>query len=100
MRTALIVVTASAVLLVLLGGPAEANKACIAKATAALPSIVGLVVKKSQVRPVPPAILATWRGQAKPVIVDVDITTQGAQETYSYICVITQGSVFVQRTRS
>jgi hypothetical protein len=99
MRTTL-TVAASAVLLVTFASRAEANKVCIAKATEALPRIAGLVVKKSQVRPVPPAILATWRGQARPIIVDVDVATQGAAETYSYMCVITQGSAFVQRTRN
>jgi hypothetical protein len=99
MRTAW-TVAASAVLLVTLGSGAQANKACIAKATEALPRIGGLVVKKSQVRPVSPAILATWRGQARPIIVDVDVATQGAEETYSYMCVVTRGSAFVQRTRS
>jgi hypothetical protein len=90
----------SAVFLVALSGYAQANKACIAKAAEALPRIAGLVVKKSQVRPVSPAILATWKGQTRPIIVDVDITTPGAAETYSYMCVITQGSAFVQRTRN
>jgi hypothetical protein len=33
-------------------------------------------------------------------MVDVDVATPGADlETYSYICVITQGSAFVQRTK-
>jgi hypothetical protein len=99
MRTALTLV-ASAVLVVALTGHAEANKACIAKATQALPRIAGLVVKKSQVRPVSPAVLATWRGQTRPIIVDVDVATQGTEETYSYMCVVTQGSAFVQRTRN
>jgi hypothetical protein len=97
MRTRLTVV-ASVVSLLALCSQAQANKACISKATEALPRIDGLVVKKSQIRPVSPAILATWKGQTKPIIVDVDITTQGADETYSYLCVITQGSAFVQRT--
>ncbi len=99
MRTAS-TVAASAVLVVALTSHAEANKACIAKATEALPRIAGLVVKKSQVRPVPQAILATWRGQTRPIIVDVDVATPGAAETYSYMCVITQGTAFVQRTRN
>jgi hypothetical protein len=93
-------VGASVVLVVALTSYAEANKACIAKATEALPRIAGLVVKKSQVRPVPQAILATWKGQTRPIIVDVDVATQGAEETYSYMCVISQGSAFVQRTRN
>jgi hypothetical protein len=31
-------------------------------------------------------------------MVDVDIETPGAAQTYSYLCVVTQGSAFVQRT--
>jgi hypothetical protein len=93
-------VAASVVLLFVLGSQAYANKACIAKATDALPHIGGLMIKRSQVRPVSPTVLATWKGQTKPIIVDVDVATQGVEETYSYICVITKGAAFVQRTRS
>jgi hypothetical protein len=97
MRTSAIL-AASAVLLVALGSRANAGKTCIATATEALPKITGLVVKRSRTRPVPPAILATWKGQSKPVIVDMDIETQGDAQTFSYMCVMTQGSAFVQRT--
>jgi hypothetical protein len=89
---------ASAVLLVALGSRADAGKTCIATATEALPKITGLVVKRSRTRPVPSAVLASWRGQSKPVIVDVDVETQGDVQTFSYMCVVTQGSAFVQRT--
>ncbi|MGA8900544.1 hypothetical protein [Bradyrhizobium sp.] len=89
---------ASAVLLLALSGRADAGKTCLTTATEALPKITGLVVKRSRTRPVPPAILATWRGQSKPIIVDVDVETAGDAQTFSYMCVITQGSVFVQRT--
>ena len=81
-----------------LDSPAVAGKTCLASATEALPKISGLVVKRSRTRPVPPAILATWKGQSKPVIVDVDIEAQGDAQTFSYMCVVTQGSAFVQRT--
>jgi hypothetical protein len=91
-------VAVSAVLMVVLNGRAEAGKTCISKATEALPRIEGLVVKKSRTRPVSPAILATWKGQSRPVIVDLDIETAGEAETYSYMCVVTQGAPFVQRT--
>jgi hypothetical protein len=77
---------------------ADAGKTCIATATEAVPKITGLVIKRSRTRPVPPAILASWRGQAKPVIVDVDVETEGDMQTFSYMCVVTQGSAFVQRT--
>jgi len=98
MRTAL-TVAASALLVIALTSHAEANKICISKATEALPRIAGLVVKASRTRPVSPAVLATWKGQARPIMVDVDVATLGAEETYSYMCVITQGSAFVQRTK-
>lgn len=97
MRTGMIVAV-SAALLVVLNGRTEAGKTCISKATEALPRIVGLVVKKSRTRPVSPAILASWKGQSRPVIIDLDIETAGEAETYSYMCVVTQGSAFVQRT--
>lgn len=91
-------VAVSAVLMVVLNGRAEAGKTCISKATEALPRIEGLVVKKSRTRPVSPAILASWKGQSRPVIIDLDIETAGEAETYSYMCVVTQGTPFVQRT--
>jgi hypothetical protein len=95
-----IVVTSAAVvaLLAALGSRAEAAKTCLASATDALPKITGLVVKRSRTRPVPYAILATWRGQAKPVMIDLDVETEGDAQTFSYMCVVTQGTAFVQRT--
>jgi hypothetical protein len=87
-----------AVLLVILNGRAEAGQTCISKATEALPHISGLVVKKSRTRPVSPEILATWKGQSRPIIIDVDVEDSGEAQTYSYMCVVTQGSAFVQRT--
>jgi len=77
---------------------AEAADTCISKATQALPRISGLVVKKSRARPVSPTILSTWRGQSKPIIIDVAFEAAGEAQTYSYMCVETQGSAFVQRT--
>ena len=85
-------------MLIAANSPAAAGKTCIASATEALPKITGLVVKGSRTRPVSPAVLATWKGQSKPVIVDLDIEAQGGAETFSYMCVMTQGSAFVQRT--
>jgi hypothetical protein len=95
MRHAMIV---SAALLLGANSGAEAANTCIGKATEALPRIAGLVVKKSRTRPVSPTILATWKGQSKPVMIDVDFEAAGEVQTYSYLCVITQGSAFVQRT--
>jgi hypothetical protein len=97
MRTLTIVAVFAAVLAAPVGR-AEAGKTCISSATGALPKITGLVVKRSRTRPVSPAILASWKGQSKPVIVDVDVETDGDAQTFSYMCVVTQGSAFVQRT--
>src|SRR5579871_6755887 len=91
-------VFAVAGLLAALCGRAEAGKTCIASATEVLQRINGLVIKKSRTRPVSPTVLATWKGQAKPIMLDVDIEMEGDAQTYSYMCVVTQGSAFVQRT--
>jgi hypothetical protein len=85
-------------LLVLPNDRAEAGKTCIASATEALQRINGLIIRKSRTRPVSPAVLASWKGQTKPTMLDVDIETDGYAQTFSYICVVTQGSAFVQRT--
>jgi hypothetical protein len=89
-----------AVLVATTSSRADDNRACILKATEALPHIDGLVVKKTRTRPVPPEIMATWRGQTRPVMVDVDIVAAGAAETYSYICVLTNKTAFVRRVMS
>jgi hypothetical protein len=94
----LTILAASAALLVALGSEVHAGKTCIASATEALPKITGLVVKRSRTRPASPAILASWRGQSKPVMIDLEIVTEGDAQVYSYLCVVTQGSAFVQRT--
>ena len=65
-----------------------------------LPQIAGLVVKKTRTRPVPPEILATWQGQARPIIVDLDTVATGIVETFSYMCVMTKGSAYVRRVMS
>lgn len=95
-----IAVATLAVLLATANSRAEDNKACILKATEALPHISGLVVKKTRTRPVPAEIMATWRGQTRPIMVDVDIVAAGAGETYSYICVLTNKTAFVRRVMS
>jgi hypothetical protein len=92
------VVAVSTALMVALNGRAEAGNTCISKATEALPRIAGLVVKKSRTRPVSEAILTSWKGQSRPIIIDVDVEAAGEAQTYSYMCVVTQGSAFVQRT--
>ena len=78
-------------------GRADDSKACISKASAALPHIAGLVVRKTRTRPAPPAILATWQGQTRPIMVDLDVFAADAAETYSYMCVTTKGSAYVRR---
>jgi hypothetical protein len=81
-------------------GLAAADKArsCIVKATEALPKINGLQVKKSGTRSVPPEQLANWKGQSKPIIVDIDAIVTGIAERYSYICASNpSGTAFVQR---
>ena len=74
---------------------AEINKVCAIKAAEALPRIAGLVIRKSKTRPVPAAILASWN-QSQPIMIDMDVVAAG--EAQSYMCVVTQGSAFVQRT--
>lgn len=104
MRVTLALATALGTLAMLVAttsaGRAEDNKACIQKATEALPRIEGLVVKKTRTRPVPAEILATWRGQTRPVMVDLDVVAAGAAETYSYICALTNKTAFVRRVMS
>jgi hypothetical protein len=95
-----IAIAASVTVLAAASGRAEDNRACISKATAALPHIAGLVIKKTRTRPVPPAILATWQGQTRPIIVDLDVFAADAAETYSYMCVTTKGSTYVRRVMS
>jgi hypothetical protein len=89
-----------AVLVATASSRADDNRACILKATEALPHIAGLEVRKTRTRPVPAEIMATWRGQTRPVMVDVDIVGAGAAETYSYICVLTNKTAFVRRVMS
>jgi hypothetical protein len=90
-------IAVSLLLLATADGWADDNSACIAKATKTLPHISGLMIRKTRTRPVPSAIMATWQGQTRPIMVDVDTVTDGAAETYSYICALTKGSAFVRR---
>ena len=75
-----VVIAASAMLFATANSRAEASEACILKATESLPRIPGLVIKKTRTRPVPAEILATWKGQTRPIIVDIDIVATGAEE--------------------
>jgi hypothetical protein len=94
--------TKMAVLALLLVAPAgnakTSQQPCVPKAIEALPHVAGLVVKQTRTRPVPAPILATWKGQSRPLMIDIDIIQDGVEETYSYLCAVTQGSAFVQRT--
>ena len=76
---------------------AEDSKACFKKATELLPEIAGLRVKNESTLAASPEMLATWQGQTRPIIVDVDIIATGAEETYSYLCASTKGSAYVRR---
>ncbi len=45
-----------------------------------------------------PEQLANWKGQSKPIIVDIDIVATGIVERYTYICASSPtGAAFVQR---
>jgi hypothetical protein len=74
------------------------NQPCIPKATEALPHLAGLSVKQTRTRPVSAAVLSTWQGRSRPIIVDIDFVADGVAETYSFMCVVAQGASFVQRT--
>jgi hypothetical protein len=92
------IVVASTVLAAASISSAKTNQPCVPKAIGAIPHIAGLVVKQTRIRPVSAEVLTTWKGQSRPVIVDVDVVEDGTQETLSYLCAVTQGSAFVQRT--
>jgi hypothetical protein len=77
-----IAIAASAMLLAAANCRAEDNKSCISKATQTLPRIVGLVIKKTRTRNVPPGILATWQGQTRP---GGEVKTYGFLITGSHI---------------
>ena len=88
----------SMALLGVLGCEAQAGKTCVSSATEALPKISGIVVKRSQTRAASPEVLASWKGQSKPVMIDLEVVIEGGAQVYSYLCVMSQGSALVQRT--
>jgi hypothetical protein len=98
MRVAFLVLTVVAEVLFAVPADARESQPCIPKATEALPHVSGLVIKQTRTRPVSTAVLSTWQGQSRPIIVDIDVVAAGTQETYSFICVVTRGAAFVQRT--
>jgi hypothetical protein len=76
-------------------------KACLLKATEALPKISGLQIKKSRTRPLSAEHLATWKGERVPIIVDIDIVAPGQADTFSFICVTdASGQAFARRVTS
>jgi hypothetical protein len=98
MRVALLALTVATALFDAAPASAREGQPCIPKATEALPHLPGLSIKQTRTRPVSAAILSTWQGQSRPIIVDIDFVADGAAETYSFMCVITRGAAFVQRT--
>ena len=96
MRVAFLALTVMAT--VLCGATADAGQPCIPKATEALPHLPGLSIKRTRTRPVSAAVVSTWQGQSRPIIVDIEFVADGAAETYSFMCVVTRGVAFVQRT--
>jgi hypothetical protein len=98
MRVALLALTVATAVLFALPTDARDSQPCIPKATQALPHVSGLVIKQTRTRAVSTAVLSTWQGQSRPIIVDIDVVANGAQETYSFMCVVTRGAAFVQRT--
>ncbi len=95
-----IALAVSVTLLATASSRAQDNKACILKAIETLPHISGLVIKKTRTRPAPAAILATWQGQTRPIIVDVDTVLRDELQTYSYMCVLMKGAAYVRRVMS
>ena len=77
---------------------ADTTRSCVLKATEALPKVAGLRVKKSGARSMPPQQIANWKGQSKPIIVDLYTEAPAVSERYSYICASSPtGTAFVQR---
>lgn len=98
MRVMLLALTVMLISFVAGSATAREGQSCIPKATEALPHLPGLSVKQTRTRPVSAAVLSTWQGQSRPIIVDIDFVADGAAETYSFMCVVTRGVAFVQRT--
>lgn len=98
MRIFRLAITAMAAFMAAASANARESRPCIPKATEALPHVSGLLIKQTRTRPVSAAIMSTWQGQSRPIIVDIDFVANGAAETYSFMCVVTRGAAFVQRT--
>jgi len=79
MRVAFLVLTAVAEVLFAAPANARESQPCIPKATEALPHVSGLVIKQTRTRPVSTAVLSTWQGQSRPIIVDIDVVADGGR---------------------
>lgn len=76
------------------------TKLCILKAKDNLPAVAGIQIKTSRARPMPADQLANWKGQSKPIIVDIETVANGHGEMYSYVCASSpSGRPFVQRIK-
>jgi hypothetical protein len=98
MRVALLALTLAVASAAAAPTAARESQPCILKATEALPHLTGLSVKQTRTRAVSAAVLATWQGRARPIIVDIDFVADSVAETYSFMCVVARGAAFVQRT--
>jgi hypothetical protein len=73
MRVALLAMPAVVAFLVAPSTDAREGQPCIPKATEALPHISGLLIKQTRMRPVSAAIMSTWKGQSRPIIVSTSL---------------------------
>ncbi len=97
--------TTAVITLLAFNGPAlaagDATRSCVQKASEAVSNIPGMRVKKSSTRPPTAEQMATWKGQSKPIMVDIDFVTPDETGTYSYICATSpSGQAFVRRVES
>ena|SRR5262245_58155042 len=78
----------------------DPTKLCTLKAKENLPRVAGIQIKTSRARPMPADQLANWKGQSKPIVIDIETVANGHGEMYSYICASSpSGQPFVQRIR-
>lgn len=59
---------------------------CILKAKENIPSVAGIQIKSSRTRPMPADQLANWKGQSKPIIVDIETVANGHEKcTHTFV---------------
>jgi hypothetical protein len=79
----------------------DATRSCIQKASEAVSSMPGMRVKKASTRAPTAEQMATWKGQSKPIMIDIDFVSPDESGTYSYICATSpSGQAFVRRVVS